>query len=105
MVFQHSTLFPWRTVVENVIYGPVVQGRLARAALGLAHKRLAQAGLADVEDRYPGELSSGVQRRVEIVRALVNEPRCCCSTSRSAAWTAHASLMHESLLDSTTAPA
>ena len=76
MVFQHSTLFPWRTVAENVIYGPVVQGRLGKAAaIGLARKRLAQAGLADVEDHYPGELSSGVQRRVEIVRALVNEPR------------------------------
>jgi NitT/TauT family transport system ATP-binding protein len=76
MVFQHSSLFPWRTVLENVVYGPVVQRRLGRAAAaGLARKRLAQAGLADLEDHYPGELSSGVQRRVELVRALLNEPR------------------------------
>jgi NitT/TauT family transport system ATP-binding protein len=76
MVFQHSSLFPWRTVVENVIYGPVVQRRLTRsAAVALARERLAQAGLADVADHYPGALSSGVQRRVELVRALVNEPR------------------------------
>jgi NitT/TauT family transport system ATP-binding protein len=76
VVFQHCTLFPWRTVLDNVIYGPVVQGRLTRGqARELARERLARAGLAGIEDRYPGALSSGTQRRVEIVRALVNEPR------------------------------
>jgi NitT/TauT family transport system ATP-binding protein len=76
VVFQHSTLFPWRTVLDNVTYGPVIQGRLSRdEARQLAHERLAQAGLAGLEDRYPDELSSGAQRRVEIVRALVNEPK------------------------------
>jgi NitT/TauT family transport system ATP-binding protein len=76
MVFQHSSLFPWRTVLENVTYGPVVQRRLSKAAAtALARERLAQAGLADAAGHYPSELSSGVQRRVELVRALVNEPR------------------------------
>jgi NitT/TauT family transport system ATP-binding protein len=76
VVFQHSTLFPWRTVLDNVTYGPVVQGRLSRKeARELARERLAQAGLAGVADRHPGELSSGAQRRAEIVRALVNEPK------------------------------
>jgi NitT/TauT family transport system ATP-binding protein len=76
VVFQHCTLFPWRTVLDNVIYGPVVQRRLSRGdARELARERLGQAGLNGLEDRYPGELSSGTQRRVEIVRALVNEPR------------------------------
>jgi NitT/TauT family transport system ATP-binding protein len=76
VVFQHSALFPWRTVLDNVIYGPVVQRRLTRAqARTLARAKLAQAGLADVAGHYPAQLSSGVQRRVEIVRALVNEPR------------------------------
>jgi sulfonate transport system ATP-binding protein len=76
VVFQHSTLFPWRTVLDNVTYGPVIQGRRSRAeARSLARERLSQAGLAGLEDRYPAELSSGAQRRVEIVRALVNEPR------------------------------
>jgi NitT/TauT family transport system ATP-binding protein len=75
VVFQHCTLFPWRTVLDNVTYGPVVQGRLTRSqARALARERLAQAGLSGIEDRYPGALSSGAQRRVEIVRALVNEP-------------------------------
>jgi NitT/TauT family transport system ATP-binding protein len=76
VVFQHSTLFPWRTVVDNVAYGPAVQGRLSRAeARDLARQRLEQAGLAEHADRYPGNLSSGAQRSVEIVRALVNEPK------------------------------
>jgi sulfonate transport system ATP-binding protein len=76
VVFQQSALFPWRTVLDNVIYGPVVQRRLTRdQARALARERLAQAGLADVADHFPTQLSSGVQRRVEIVRALVNEPR------------------------------
>jgi sulfonate transport system ATP-binding protein len=76
VVFQHSALFPWRTVLENVVYGPVVQRRLTPAqAEDLARERLAQAGLAKVADEYPAGLSSGVQRRVEIVRALVNEPK------------------------------
>lgn len=76
VVFQHSTLFPWRTVLANVTYGPVVQGRCSRAeARQLARERLRLAGLSDLEDRYPAELSSGAQRRVEIVRALVNDPK------------------------------
>jgi NitT/TauT family transport system ATP-binding protein len=76
VVFQQSALFPWRTVLDNVIYGPVVQRRLSREqARALAREKLAQAGLADVAGQYPAQLSSGVQRRVEIVRALVNEPR------------------------------
>ena len=75
VVFQDSTLFPWRTVAENVAYGPVVQGRLGRrAALGAAREQLGEFDLVDVADRYPSELSSGVQRRVEILRALATEP-------------------------------
>src|SRR5262249_9838063 len=67
VVFQHSTLFPWRTVLDNVGYGPVVQGRCSRAeARQLARERLRLAGLADAEHQYPAELSSGTQRRVEI---------------------------------------
>ena len=75
VVFQDSTLFPWRTVAENLAYGPEVQGRRSRSeARADARERLAQAGLADIADRYPGELSSGLQRRVEILRALCNDP-------------------------------
>jgi NitT/TauT family transport system ATP-binding protein len=76
VVFQHSTLFPWMTVLENVTYGPLVQGVMTREqAREQARAQLAAAGLAGYEDLYPGELSSGVARRVEIVRALINRPR------------------------------
>jgi NitT/TauT family transport system ATP-binding protein len=75
VVFQDSTLFPWRTVTENLAYGPEVQGRRSRReAREAARRQLAEAGLSDVADRYPGELSTGMQRRVEILRALCNEP-------------------------------
>lgn len=75
VVFQDSTLFPWRTVAENIAYGPEVQGRRARReAREVAREELAGAGLSDVADRYPGELSTGMQRRVEILRALSTSP-------------------------------
>jgi NitT/TauT family transport system ATP-binding protein len=75
VVFQDSTLFPWLTVADNVGYGLVAQRRLSRRdAAGIARGRLQEVGLGDVAHSYPGELSSGVQRRVEILRALVMEP-------------------------------
>lgn len=75
VVFQDSTLFPWLTVADNVGYGLVAQRRMSRRdAAGVARQRLRDAALGDIADSYPGELSSGVQRRVEILRALVMEP-------------------------------
>jgi len=76
VVFQNGALFPWKTVMENVIYGPVVQKRMKkREAVDVARKMLHQVGLNGIEDKYPEELSSGVQRRVEILRALINKPK------------------------------
>lgn len=75
VVFQDSTLFPWFTVADNVSYGLVAQRRLSRRdAAEVAIERLRDVGLGDVARSYPGELSSGIQRRVEILRALVMEP-------------------------------
>lgn len=76
VVFQNGALFPWKTVLDNVTFGPVVQGRLSRRqAEDSARQLLSEAGLSGFEDSYPDQLSSGVRRRVEIVRALINEPR------------------------------
>jgi NitT/TauT family transport system ATP-binding protein len=76
VVFQNGALFPWKTNLENVAFGPIVQGKLTRArALEKARAMMADAGLSGSEDSYPGEISSGVRRRVEIVRALMNEPK------------------------------
>ena len=75
VVFQDRTLFPWFTVAENVAYGLVAQRKLRRReAAEVALQRLGVAGLSELADRYPDELSSGVARRVEILRALVLEP-------------------------------
>lgn len=77
VVFQNGALFPWKTVLENVIYGPVRQKVLARAqAENKAVDLLRDCGGLDaVAGSYPAQLSSGMQRRVEIVRALMNEPK------------------------------
>jgi NitT/TauT family transport system ATP-binding protein len=76
VVFQSGALFPWKTVLENVIYGPVTQGGMSIAKASLrAKEMLSRVGLKGIEDSYPGQLSSGMQRRVEITRALINNPK------------------------------
>lgn len=77
VVFQNGALFPWKTVLENVMYGPLVQQRMTHAeAEERAVDLLAKCGGLDkVAASYPTQLSSGMQRRVEIVRALINEPK------------------------------
>src|SRR5262249_17647507 len=69
-------LFPWATIRENLIRGPIVQRRLSHdAALAKARELLARVGLSEIEHLYPGQLSSGICRRVEVIRALLNDPR------------------------------
>jgi NitT/TauT family transport system ATP-binding protein len=76
VVFQHGALFPWKTVLENVVYGPVTQGGMSFSqASDRAREMLARVGLNNIEASYPGQLSSGMQRRVEITRALINNPK------------------------------
>ena len=76
VVFQNGALFPWKTNLENVAFGPVMQGRMKRAeAHAKARAMMADAGLSGVDNNYPGEISSGMRRRVEIVRALMNDPK------------------------------
>jgi NitT/TauT family transport system ATP-binding protein len=76
VVFQNGALFPWSTVLSNVAYGPIVQGKNStREARHRAQGLLAELGLRDIGDRYPNELSSGMRRRVEIARALINDPK------------------------------
>jgi NitT/TauT family transport system ATP-binding protein len=76
VVFQQGALFPWKTVLWNVTCGPVQQGKLKRrAAEAQARALLARVGLKGIEDQYPESLSGGMKRRVEIVRALMNDPK------------------------------
>jgi len=74
VVFQSPVLFPWRTVLENVLI-PIDVQKLGRAEnVGKARELLRLVGLSDFEKSYPAELSGGMQQRVGIARALVHEP-------------------------------
>ena len=76
MVFQHYNLFPHKTVLENIIEGPVVvQKRPRPEVLEEALALLERVGLSEKKDSYPFELSGGQQQRVGIVRALALTPQ------------------------------
>ncbi|GAB3695959.1 amino acid ABC transporter ATP-binding protein [Saccharopolyspora tripterygii] len=76
MVFQAHNLFPHRTVLENVVEGPVVAQRRPREeAVADARALLEQVGLEDRGDTYPFQLSGGQQQRVGIARALALKPK------------------------------
>ncbi|ANY05156.1 amino acid ABC transporter ATP-binding protein [Pseudonocardia sp. HH130630-07] len=75
MVFQSHNLFPHKTVLQNVIEGPVVVQKRAKAeAIEDARSLLTQVGLAEKADQYPYQLSGGQQQRVGIARALALRP-------------------------------
>jgi NitT/TauT family transport system ATP-binding protein len=74
VVFQSPVLFPWRTVLQNVLV-PIDVQKLDRAkGVERARELLALVGLAEFEGRLPSELSGGMQQRVGIARALVHDP-------------------------------
>jgi NitT/TauT family transport system ATP-binding protein len=101
VVFQNGALFPWKTLADNVAYGPIVQGLMNKAdAREKAISMLSEAGLSGVADKYPGEVSSGMARRAEIVRALINDPKVLLLDEPYRAMDALTkSIMHESLLE------
>jgi NitT/TauT family transport system ATP-binding protein len=74
VVFQSFALFPWRTVLENVAFGPKMRGVRKVEREKIAHEYLALVKLTEAAGRYPAELSGGMQQRVGVVRALANEP-------------------------------
>ncbi len=74
VVFQQPALFPWMSVVENAGFGPMVRGLSAERRDKVEHY-LRLVGLWDFRNRYPYQLSGGMQQRLAIVRALVNDPK------------------------------
>ena len=74
VVFQSFALFPWKTVLDNVGFGPKMRGVPKGERDKIAHEYLALAGLTHAANRYPNELSGGMQQRVGVVRALANNP-------------------------------
>jgi NitT/TauT family transport system ATP-binding protein len=74
MVFQSPVLFPWRTVLDNSMLPIDVQGLGRAQMIARAKSLIALVGLSGFENRYPWELSGGMQQRVALVRALVHDP-------------------------------
>jgi ABC-type nitrate/sulfonate/bicarbonate transport system ATPase subunit len=74
MVFQNYTLFPWRTVADNIGFGLELQGLSKAARRDRIAYYLDVVGLTRFADAYPKQLSGGMKQRVAIARALANEP-------------------------------
>lgn len=74
-VFQTDAVFPWRSVLTNVMAGPLFRGVPKREARQRALDWVARVGLAGFEDRYPHQLSGGMRKRVSLAQTLINEPK------------------------------
>jgi len=74
MIFQEYSLYPWRTVLENVTFGLEIQNMENRPAKDLGMEYLHLVGLAEFAERYPYELSGGMRQRVAVARAMAIDP-------------------------------
>ncbi len=74
-VFQAPALFPWRSVLQNVMLPLEIHGRPAAESRAIAREHLERVGLTGFEGKYPWQLSGGMQQRVSIARALGFEPK------------------------------
>lgn len=73
MVFQKFALLPHRTVLDNTVYGLELQGVPRRKQVEQAMRWIERVGLKGFENRYPNQLSGGMQQRVGLARALTND--------------------------------
>ena len=98
MVFQQHTLLPWRKTLDNVAFGLKMQGVGKRERHGRARALLERVGLGAFADRYPAQLSGGMQQRTEIARAMLNAPRILLMDEPFGALDAQTRAMMQSLL-------
>ena len=73
-VFQGDALFPWRTVIDNCVLGPVYRGMAKPQAYDLATQWIATVGLAGFAQYYPHQLSGGMRKRVALAQTFINRP-------------------------------
>ena len=74
IVFQSALLLPWRRVLDNILLQAEIRGMPMEAARERAHALIEMAGLKGFEQKYPWQLSGGMQQRVAILRALLHDP-------------------------------
>jgi NitT/TauT family transport system ATP-binding protein len=74
VVFQETALFPWKSTLANVMFGPLNRNLPRNQTELRAREMLQKLGLADFVSKFPGQLSGGMQRRAELARALINSP-------------------------------
>lgn len=74
VAFQQAALLPWKTALQNVLLPIRLAGKAARPALDRARSLLDLVGLSGFHDRYPHELSGGMQQRVSLARSLIRDP-------------------------------
>ena len=74
-VFQTDALFPWRSVIDNVVAGPLYRGVAKEEAYASARQWLARVNLAGHETKYPHQLSGGMRKRVSLAQTFINGPQ------------------------------
>ncbi len=74
VVFQETALFPWKSTLANVMFGPLNRNVPREDAEQQARAILSKLGLSGFEGKYPNQLSGGMQRRAELARTLINNP-------------------------------
>ena len=74
VVFQETALIPWQTTIDNITFGPLIRGEDKSTIEKEAETLLEKVGLIEFKDKFPIQLSGGMQRRAELARAMINRP-------------------------------
>jgi NitT/TauT family transport system ATP-binding protein len=99
-VFQTDALFPWRSVIDNVVAGPLFRGMDKEDAYARARTWLARVHLSAHESKYPHQLSGGMRKRVSLAQTFINEPKILLMDEPFSALDVQTRvLMHEELLN------